>query len=58
MKTRVIRTAITELDEDEAYDLTQAVLSLTDSGLTVPTPTDKQIATARLFAEQLAETLG
>lgn len=57
MKTRVIRTAVTELDENEAYDVVQAIqgaLGAKDRAL----PTDKQAATAILFAEQLSETLG
>lgn len=58
MKTRVIRTAITELDENEAYDLVQALQGFTSSDLAVPAPTAKQAATAKLFAEQLAESLG
>lgn len=60
MKTRVIRTAITELDENEAYDVVVAAKALTDDGKyhDDPLPTDKQTATLRLFAEQLSETLG
>lgn len=58
MKTRVIRTAITELDENEAYDVVTAALGLTDTNLKTPAPTPKQMATLKLFGEQLAETLG
>lgn len=58
MQTKVIRTAITELDEAEAYDLVSAIRAFTDNDVKTPLPTDKQVATARLFAEQLGETLG
>lgn len=58
MKTRVIRTAITELDEDEASDLCQALFNLTDKGVAKQAPTAKQLATTKLFAVQLAESLG
>jgi tRNA A37 threonylcarbamoyltransferase TsaD len=58
MKTKVIRTAITELDEEEAYDLVTALRAFTDDNIAMSAPTAKQLATAKLFGAQLAETLG
>jgi hypothetical protein len=58
MKTKVIRVAVTELDENEAMDLSIAIDCLTSTGKTAQMPTAQEMATAKMFSAQLQQSLG